>query len=318
MPLVFRRPFGSIAAVAALTMIGAGAAQAGPDISSPSLARPSAQPRDVVVRWLVQHTNIAPASVVSVGDEYIVAVLSSHPVDPAQPRVLRLEIRAEMTDPDSTTASLLRSLSANLDINCTDHTSHFIEVRTFTGPNLTGTEQVTHPAEGWAPNPHGSYFEDIDAAVCKPDAPRPLLAARAEPTPLPARPERVLSAPLRPALAPDDPEVIRRAARAQPRAPVASAAMPKAPAQRTQVLRTGSGGAAQIAAAGSEAKAEAALAELKAAQPALAGGLSTRVERIERGGVAYYRALVAGFSPPMTAASFCRQLAASGHACIIR
>jgi hypothetical protein len=329
MPRVFRRQPASIAATLAMSwaVTWAGAAlAAGSGASAPSLARPSAQPRDVVVRWLAQNTSIAPASVVSVGDEYIVAVLSSHPVDPAQPRVLSLEIRAEMTDPDSTTASLLRSLSANLDINCRDHTSHFIEVRTFTGPNLTGTEQVTRPVEGWAPNPRGSYFEDIDAAVCTPNGPRPLLAARANSAPLPSRPERVLSAPLRPALQPDDPAVVRHAApaRAQlarapaPKAPIQHAPIQHAPIQHAPVPRTGSGGAAQIAAAGSEAKAKAALAELQAAQPALTNGLSTRVERIDRGGVAYYRALVAGFSPPMTVASFCRRLAASGRACIIR
>jgi hypothetical protein len=306
-----------VVAGAAFAVMEAGAAAAAPsDAAPPSLARPSAQPREVVVNWLAQNTSIAPASVVSVGDEYIVAVLSAHPVDPAQPRVLSLEIRAEMTDPDSTTAALLRSLSATLDINCTDHTSHFIEVRTFAWPNLTGPEQVTRPVEGWAPNPRGSYFEDIDAAVCTPDGPRPRRVARADPRPLPARPERVLSAPLRPALAPDDPPVVRHAAAAHPRP--APAPVPSAPTPRAQVLQTGPGGAAQIAAAASEAKAEAALAELKAVQPALTSGLSTRVERIDRGGVAYYRALVAGFSPPTTAASFCRQLAAAGRACIIR
>ena len=299
----FRRvlQFVAMAAGAAWALAGSSASA---DSDVPSLARPSAQPRDVVIKWLAQNTSIAPASVVSVGDQYIVAVLSSRSLDPSRPRVLRLEIRAEMTDPDSTTANLLRSLSATLDLDCASHTSHFVEVRTFSRPNLAGKEEITHPQEGWAPNPRGSYFEDIDKAVCDPQAPRPLMVASANPTPRPQRSEPELSAPLRPELGPDEPAAAHRA--------------PPTRAAPDHLDRARSEAAVQIAAAASQVKAEAALAGLKAAQPALTAGLSTRVERIERGGVTYYRALISGFAPPMTAAAFCRRLTAAGRACIVR
>ncbi|HEX4183575.1 MAG TPA: hypothetical protein VHY34_09975, partial [Caulobacteraceae bacterium] len=220
------------------------------DKPPPSLPKPSAQAPAVVAAWLTQHTSIAPASVVSVGDEYIVAVLSSRALDPAHPRVLHLEIRAEMTDPDSQAASVLRSMSATLEINCTEHTSHFIEVRTFALPNLMGAEQVNHPSEGWVSNPRGSYFEDIDAAVCTPNGPRPLASVHAEapatPASIPA--DQTLSEPLRPSQAPD--------------APLPHAATPRttrpAPVKAPQV-EAHSGGQAQIIAAPSEAKAQEAL-----------------------------------------------------------
>jgi hypothetical protein len=297
-------------ALAALSAASPDSAWAASGEAQPSLARPSSQTPAAVAAWLTRHTSMDPNSVVSVGDEYIVAVLSSRTLDPAKPRVLRLEIRAEMTDPDTETANLLRSLSATLDINCADHTSHFIEVRTFAGVNLTGAEQVNHPAEGWVANPHGSYFEDIDAAVCTPGGSRPLLAARTAPPPTPDRPppERTLSAPLRAEEAPDIPT---RSRRGLARPVVAQPAVAQPTVDRA-------GGVVQVAAALSQAKAEAALAELRSAQPVLTAGLSTRIEQIDRRGVAYFRALVFGFTAPATAASFCRQLEASGRACLVR
>ena len=305
-PPRFPRPAPRIVVFGLLASVLGAQSTADAATAAPALARPSAQPPGAVANWLGRYTNIAPETVVSVGDEYIVAVLSKRPLDAANPRVLRLEIRAEMTDADSQTANLLRSLSATLDINCADHTSHFVEVRTFAGPNLAGAEQVSHPAEGWVANPAGSYFQDVDAAVCTPTAPRPLLVAHAglegagleraglehgvaasQPSP------QTLSAPLRPALSADAP---------MPRA---------APAGHGS-------GQVQIAAAASQAKAEAALSELRGALPALMNGRSTHIERIERGGTAYYRALVLGFAQPADATSFCRQLVAAGRACISR
>jgi len=262
-----------------------------------TLAKPSAQAPGVVASWLAQHTNIAPATVVSVGDEYIVAVLSSRPIDASHPRQQRLEMRAEMTDPDSRIASLVRSLSATLEINCDSHASHFVEVRTFAAPNLAGTEQVYHPPEGWVPNPHGSYFEDIDEAVCSPNTPRPLLTVGTGPE-RPASQAQTLPATLRPAQSPDAPTTPRAAL----------------PADRPGHA----GGQAQIAAAASQAKAETALSALRGALPALMNGRPTRVERIERNGIAYYRALVVGLTAPTDAAGFCRQLTAAGRACIPR
>ena len=295
-----------LAAIASL--MAPALALAAPGDAQPTLARPSAQTPAAVTAWLLQHTSIAPGSVVSVGDEYIVAVLSSRALDPTKPHLLRVEIRAEMTDPDTDTAAQMRSLSATLDINCNDQTSHFIEVRTFAGVNLTGALQVTRPAEGWVRDPKGSYFEDIDAAVCQPSIPGPLIALNATPPAPPPRPERTLSAPLRPAEAPDGPSAVRRAA-ARPASP--RPAPPQPAAAR-------SGSAVQIAAATSEAKAEDALAALRSAQPALMSGLATRIEKTERGGVTYFRALVFGFGPSTSAAGFCRTLEASGRACIVR
>jgi len=284
------------AALAPATLASAGDGQ-------PTLARPSAQPPAVVARWLTDHTSIAPSTVVSVGDEYIVAVLSSRVQDPAKPRVMRVEIRAEMTDPDAESANLVRSLSASLDINCDDLTSHFVEVRAFAGINLSGAVQVTQPAEGWVADPRGSYFEDIDAAVCTSAAPRPLIAARAAAATAEPPPERALSAPLRQGEPPDSP---RSAKRAEARPPATHPAPEYA------------GSAAQIAAATSEAKAEAALAALRSAHPTLMSGLATRIERTDRGGVAYFRALVSGFKSPATAAAFCHRIAAAGGAFIVR
>lgn len=289
------RPGRVLLACAAWALAAPSVAAAKEPEAVPPLGAPTSQPPGVVTDWLGKYTAIDSASVVSVGDEYIVAVLSSRPVDPATPRLLRLEIRAEMTDPDSPTAGLLRSLSATLDVNCADHTSHFVEVRTFAGPNLTGAEQISHPTEGWVVDPHGSYFEDVDAAVCRPDTPRPLAAARSGGRQ--AGRERTLSTPLRRSQAAD--------------APRRNAMSHATPGGR-------GGGQAQIVAAPSQAKAEAALAELRTALPDAMSGLSSRIERIERNGVAYYRALVSGFTPPATAASFCRQIAAAGHACIAR
>jgi len=267
----------------------------------PALAAPSSQPPGVVADWLRRNTSITPETVVSVGDEIIVAVLSSRPIDPASPRVLRLEIRAEMTDPDPRAAGPVRSLSATLDVNCADHSAHFIEVRTFEGANLTGAGQVRRPAEGWAADPRGSYFEDIDRAVCAPAAPRPL--AGAEPAASrPPTPARTMIA-LRPAQSADAP---------LPGDAPAPTPPPVRPASASAA------GQAQIIAAPSEDKAAAALSELAHARPALMKGLSTRIERIERNGVAYYRALVFGFAPPADASAFCRQLAAAGRACITR
>jgi hypothetical protein len=292
--------FGAVAA-GLLSAGSAGAADA-------TLSRPSAQAPGVVAAWLARNTSIAPAQVVSVGDEYIVAVLSSRPLDPANPRLLRLEMRAEMTDPDSEAAEQLRSLSATLDVNCADHTSRFVEVRTFAGANLTGDQRTIHPTEGWTANPRGSYFENIDTAVCTSGAPRPLMVAAAAPQSAPAVTPPAAKAPLalRPALGVDTP----------PKPAPARAPDPAPPVHPAAPSRTG--GEAQIAAAASEAQAQAALDQLRRASPAAMNGLSTRIERIERGGKAYYRALVFGFAPPASAAAFCRQLTAAGHACIAR
>ena len=256
----------------------------------PSLSQPASQPPEVVSDWVAHNTNIPLASVVSVGDEYIVALLSSRPIDPANPRVLRLEMRAELTDPDSQSANILRSLSATVDVNCDNHTARFVQVRTFTGPNLTGAATTNNTADGWAADPRGSYLEDIETAVCNPNARRPLQDAKAAGRTKSAG-AQALS--LRPALSADAPPP-RRAVASHP------------------------GGAVQIAAALSQAKAELALAALRTDLPALMNGLSVRVERVDRGGKAYYRALVFGFAPPADAASFCHELAASGRACITR
>jgi hypothetical protein len=285
--------------------IGASSAQvalAAP-VSDDGLVKPSSLPPATVADWLTRHTSIKLQTVVSVGDEYIVAVLSSRATNPARPKVLDLEIRAEMTDPTQESSKMLRSLSATLQVNCADHTSHFLEVRTFAGPNLTGAEQVSHPVEDWVPNPPGSYFEDIDAAVCTPNPPRPLLAAKPSASRAPAAETATPPKPLalRPALTAD----------AAPRTPPRPApAKPKASDR--------AGGEAQIAAGASEAKAAEALAALKSAQPALMRGLGTRIEPIQRDGVAYYRALVFGFVPPSGAAGFCRQMTALGRACLVR
>ena len=255
----------------------------------PSLAQPASQPPEVVSDWVEHNTNIPLASVVSVGDEYIVALLSSRRIDPANPRVLRLEMRAELTDPDSQSANILRSLSATVDVNCDNHAARFVQVRTFTGPNLTGVATTNNTADGWAADPRGSYLEDIEAAVCNPSARRPLQDAKAAA----GRAKSPQALSLRPALSADAPSP-RRAIASHP------------------------GSAAQIAAALSQAKAEQALAALRSDLPAQMNGLSVRVERIDRGGKAYYRALVFGFAPPADAASFCHELAASGRACITR
>jgi SPOR domain len=292
---------GAVLCAAAAGLFWAGSA----DATDATLARPSAQAPGVVAAWLSRNTNIAPEQVVSVGDEYIVAVLSSRPLDPANPHLLRLEMRAEMTDPDSETAEQLRSLSATLDVNCADHTSRFVEVRTFAGANLTGTQRTLHPAEGWTANPRGSYFENIDAAACTSGAPRPLIVAAATPqSPRAVTPPAAKALALRPALGVDTP-------------PPKPAPAP-APAAAVHPAPSHAGGEAQIAAAPSETQAQQALAQLSRASPAAMNGLSTRIERIERGGKAYYRALVFGFAPPASAATFCRQLTAAGHACITR
>lgn len=279
---------------------------------APGLTRPSAQTPAAVTAWLTRYTSIKPDTVVSVGDEYIVAVLSSRPVDPANPRILHLEMRAEMTDEDAEAAKQLRSLSASLNLNCADHTAHIIEVHTFAGPNLAGAQQVSRPVEGWVANPAGSYFEDIDKAICA-NGPRPLALARAEPsrpepnrTSPPAANDRPAPLSLRPAFPDDAPPSARRRA-APPRPPAA-----------TLIAPAHGGAEAQITAAPSEAAAHAALETLKAAHPGPMKGLSTRVEKIERNGKPYYRALVFGFAPPADAAGFCRQIAALGQACLAR
>jgi hypothetical protein len=288
----------------AAATVSSGGARAADAAVPPPLYRPGAQPPAAVANWLARYTNIAFDQVVSIGDEYIVAVLSSQPVDPAHPGVLHLEIRAELTDPDSQNAKLMRSLSASLEVNCATRSSRFLEVHTFSGANLTGAEQVTQPSEGWVSDPRGSYFEDIDNAACNAGTPRPLLPGK----PSAAAPASVdRPAPqLRPAQSAD----------ASPPEAAAPAPHPARPAGPVSTSRQG--GSVQIAAGASQALAEAALAQLRAAQPGLMNGLSTRVERIERGGVAYYRALVFGFTPPDSAAGFCRRLTASGHACIVR
>ena len=295
--------------VAALAPVPAAASE-----PAPSLTRPSAQTPAAVAAWLTRYTSIAPDTVVSVGDEYIVAVLSSRAADPAHPRLLSLEIRAELADADAEAAKLLRSLSASLTLNCADHTSHIAEVRTFAGPNLTGTEQVSQPTEGWVTNPAGSYFEDIDKAICTPNGPRPLVLARAEPprpsAPAPAN-DRSPPLSLRPPLSADGPPARAASHRApSPAAPRPPAVTPIAPAH--------GGTEAQITAAPTEAAARSALASLKAAHPGPMTGLSTRIEKIDRNGKPLYRALVFGFTPPADAAGFCRQIAALGQACLAR
>src|SRR5579872_4497197 len=167
-------------AALALSIAQTGAAHAAQAVNAPPLYRPSAQTPAAVAGWLARYTTIAFDQVVSIGDEYIVAVLSSQPVDATHPGVLHLEIRAELTDPDSQAAKQMRSLSASLEINCAGHSSRFLEVRTFAGANLTGEEQVSRPNEGWVADPHGSYFEDIENATCSPGALRPLLPGKTE------------------------------------------------------------------------------------------------------------------------------------------
>jgi hypothetical protein len=298
----------------------AGAAGAAAPTPAPPLYRPSAQPPSSVADWLTRYTSIKPDTVVSVGDEYIVAVLSSAPADPANPKVLKLEIRGELTDPDAETARQLRSLFASLEINCADHTSHFIEVRTYAAANLKGAEQVSRPAEGWVPNPQGSYFEDIDKAVCQPGTPRPLVLAanqNAAPAPSHSAPTHERPAPaLRPAQATDAP--LPKAAAPTPKPAAEATPAPPKPKPAPAAPAARAGGAVQIAAGARPAKAQEALDALRKAEPGLMGGLSTRIEPVTRDGATLYRALVYGFAAPTTPASFCRQLSAAGRACLVR
>jgi len=301
------------AALLSGALLAAASAQAAD--TAPSLPAPSAQPPAVVADWITRNTSIPLASIVSVGDEYIVAVLSSRPLNPATPRLLHVEMRAEMTNPDSRDAGLLRSLAATVDVNCGDHATRFIRVQTFKGPNLSGEGSFSAPTDGWVADPPGSYLADINAAVCQPDgrrllanlgnaANRPTATRTAYPS---ATTEQAVTSTLRPAQSADSP--LPAPAPPQP---------PKKIKPAVIVSHAAGGGEAQIAAGASPALAQAALSEVKGALPAATGGLSTRVERIERNGKAYYRALVFGFAPPADARSFCRQLSAAGRACIVR
>ena len=273
--------------------------------AAPDLPAPASQPPAVVSDWIAHNTNIPVASVqvVSVGDEYIVAVLSSRALDPANPRLLRLEMRAEMTDPDSQTANILRSLAATVDVNCADHTARFVQVRTFTGPNLTGSrvDQQSGRRLGGR-STHGSYLEDIETAVCNPNTPRPLQAAQGvaerQKPPLALRPSQS-----------------GRCAAASPRAghPPDSKSSPvqasRDHADHKQPWR--SGAQAQIDAAPSQAQAEAALSALRADQPTADDGPVDPGQNASSGTARlFYRALVSGFTPPASAtAGFAANLA---------
>lgn len=281
--------------IAALTLLTAPA---------PAYARqadgdyPQGQGQEALIAWLEGRTNIAPASVVSVTPELVVA-LAGKTLPSTSGGPLRLTLREEVIAASYAPTVGGRSSLMSLEIHCEERRVRMDERRLYPGPNLSGLPQVSGPSAAWVRIPDDSIMDDVARAACGPDYRWPLRTVAVEPP----TPDVVFEP--EPVVADRQPEISLVSAPAM--LPGVEPALPEGPVF-----------AVQIGAYDSAELAEAAWRKLSAERPVLVEGLGFETRPVRVRGRDYLRGLVRDFKSPEETAAFCTAIAGTDYGCIIR
>jgi hypothetical protein len=211
-----------------------------------------------------------------------VVVLLSNAPDPTNPNLRRVTFREEATDPGFFAQFGGGSTTGEILVDCDARQFQLGSFAMFGRNNLAGEAVMRRgPRAGWTSPRADTVIGRTIQLAC---GSRRMVAAPAPPRPAP-----------------------------EPAPPVAEP-RPSPPPRPAGAWR----GAAQIAAAESEAQARAELARVARLVPEAMAGAATTVARAVVGGRTYHRALVGGFDSRAEATAFCRALEARGHACFVR
>lgn len=254
--------------------------------------------------WLGQHSDVKAADVVAVGGGRVVALAGRRGAATASPQKVSVTVRTEVID-RAVAESGVRSEANDLDVDCAARKVKMAKMETY---SLWGLKGARTSKPGWADwvsaTPNTVMARIVDAA-CDPAFRGPLAdvkLARQTPPPAPAAP----------------PIPTPRAAAPPPKAAVQTVkAGPAAPPVVAQPA-TGRASLVQIAAANSQAQAQAALDRLKAKSPQLLKGRQVLIEPVTVDGRTFHRAMIGGFGDPAQAGAFCSSIKASGGDCIVR
>jgi hypothetical protein len=289
------RPVRVLACVFALAGSGQALAQNAPAYPP----YPAVRNVETVRQWVATQTDVAPVTVVGIGQDSLFSVEPGRDRAVAAP-FIRVSIRQEAIDPDFTRRLGGRSAVMLVDLDCSGRRVFQRALALYAGSNRKGTVRQLGAGTEWRAVPRGSYMDAVVSAVCDPGY-RPLY---------PANPQVAANAPPRAPAAPvyaqtPAPAPAYAPARAAPAQPVRQEASTSATAfNRVEYGRFGSATAALQAAQA-----------LDQAFPDAMAGKQRRVELSTSGGRTEFRGLVEGFSGPAEVEAFCRRLQAGGRTC---
>ncbi|OYX34503.1 MAG: hypothetical protein B7Y99_05280 [Caulobacterales bacterium 32-69-10] len=248
---------------------------------------PAVRNVETIRQWVGAQTDIAPGTVVGIGQDSVFSVEPGRDRLAAAPAI-RVSIRQEAIDPDFTRRLNGRSAVMTVDLDCSNRKVFQRALALYAGSNRQGAVRQLGAGTAWRDVPRGSYMDAVVNAVCDPGW-RPLY---------PANPRLAANAPPRATAAP----ILAPTA---PASPVRSEASTSATAfSRAEYGRFGSATAALQAAQA-----------LDLAFPDAMAGKPRRIELLTAGGRTEFRGLVEGFASPAEVETFCRRLQTAGRTC---
>lgn len=256
-----------------------------------------------------------------------------------------VQLQGEVVNADTARSLGYRSMRSTVNVDCARRRDMVVRMAIYPESNAKGEPIQRQVPGGWVQPSPNAYLADVIEALCS-DVPRPALEGAPEAPPPRARP---VARPITPAAAPppepfvpqpraqtSDSEAIVTAVTARrprlipsgeppvlreltaPPAPTrpTPAVPPPPPRQKVEPANVRAAGsvAVQIAAVGSAAQAERALARLGT----LPSPLGRRVQHAVVGGRDFHRAMVTGFASRADAKAFCEKVAANGGTCFVR
>lgn len=127
----------------------------------------------VLTAWLGKSTNIAPATVVAVTPELVVAIAGkTMPTVSGGP--VRLTLREEVIAPGYVQTVGGRSSLMSMELHCDERRIRMDERRLYSGLNLTGAMEISDPSAEWVRIPEGSIMDEVARAACEPEYAWPL------------------------------------------------------------------------------------------------------------------------------------------------
>lgn len=303
---------------------------------------------EAIALWAPGHTTLKPGELVSIGGGRLVAVVDRRP-DPTDPTLVRVTVRTEIVEAAAAKTSGGLSEGQDLVLDCRLRKAKAGPMRVHAQRNLGGAAHVQPGWDQWTGAEPSSVLGRIIEAGCRQaTAADPLLGAAfakpatvAPPTPVASSADlpplgavappavaaagagpasaAAVPAPPEPAPEPQAPEPPTPPPPPPPPAPQeevapAAAAAPAAPPPRSGLRNL----FAQIAAAGSQADAESAIAKARADLPDVFGDRPSSVESTVVAGQTFYRALFGGFASVDEAKAVCQAVKVRGHDCLLR
>ena len=298
-----RASVGFAIAAALLTAVAAHAQSSAPP-AFPAFPPPG--DANTVVDWLKAQTTVPPETVIAFGPDFIFS-LSPMADNSGIVGVTRRTVREEVVSANFAATMRGRSSVQVLDFDCKRRRFKPVMISIYEGNNLQGKAERVALADQSTDDQPGTYMAEYVKAVCDPAFKYPLTGQAAPPPP------PIQAAVLPPPSAPPPPPAANPPLRPEqpippyPPAPppprkTAAYAAPAAPVSGVRV---------QIGAFATEALAKGAIASV-------GKGRAGETEAVGSKGATLYRALLGGFASKAEADSYCKALAAAGHACIVR